>query len=326
MLFLGNGRGGAAFGLKGPAAALFALFLAGCAGTPVTDSLTGAAGTAPDDLPPKAELSEAPFFPQTAFHCGPAAMAAALNDTGLDTTPDGLAEALFTPGRQGTFKSDVIASARRNGRLALPVLGMTGGLRRVADGRPVLILQNLGLEMAPKWHYALLIGYDLEAGEAILRSGTTRRQTMALGTLEHTWRRGGFWGVTVVPPEGPVPTATPSGAWMAEATGIERAGLTQAARTAYRTAAETWPDAAEPALALGNLAYGSGDLAAAERAFEEAAARDPTNDAALNNLAYTRLKRGDLAGAESAVERAIALDGPNRSEAEATRAEIEAAR
>lgn len=313
--------GGKAVALRAAAFLLACLALSACAGTPVSDSLVASnAG----GLPREAELSETPFFAQTEFYCGPASLAAALNATGMSTTPDEVAGQVFTPGREGTLQADVITATRRHGRLAVPVGGMADAFAEVAAGHPVLLLQNLGLEMAPRWHYALLVGYDLDAEEAILRSGTTRRLVMDIETLEHTWRRAEFWGLAVTPPEGPVPpTARPSD-WLAEAAGLERAGMTAAAKTAYLTATRAWPGRSAAWLALGNLRYGEGDLEGAEAALRQAVKADGEDAAALNNLAYVLMKRGALAEAEKTAERAVALGGPNKPAAEETLAEIRA--
>ena len=44
-------------------------------------------------------------------------------------------------------------------------------LQEVAAGHPVIVLQNLGLEWIPVWHYSVVIGYDLSRGQLVLRSG-----------------------------------------------------------------------------------------------------------------------------------------------------------
>lgn len=313
--------------LGGKTAARAAVFLlacfalSACAGTPVSDSLVSSAG---GGLPRQAELSETPFFPQTAYHCGPAALAGALNATGMQTSPDKVAGQVFTPGRKGTLQADVIAATRRQGRLAVPIAGMADAFAEVAAGHPVLLLQNLGLEMAPQWHYALLIGYDLEAKQAILRSGTTRRLVMDIETLEHTWRRAGFWGLAVTPPEGPVPVTVSPSAWLAEAAGLERAGKTDAAMTAYLTATRAWPESSISWLALANLRYGEGDLESAEAALRRAVAADSGDAAALNNLAHVLMERGKLEEAEETAERAVALGGPTKDAAAETLVEIRA--
>ena len=70
----------------------------------------------------------------------------------------------------------------------------------VVAGEPVLVLQNLGLSWAPSWHYAVAVGYDLDAGTMLLRSGPMQRQELALRTFEHTWKRGGHWAFVTLPP------------------------------------------------------------------------------------------------------------------------------
>lgn len=302
---------------------LSALLLAGCAGTPVTDALVR---TPPADLPAAVELADTPFFPQTEYHCGPAALAAGLGATGVAVTPDEVARKVFTPGRQGSLQADMVTAARRHGRLPVPVDGMADALREVAAGRPVLILQNLSLEMAPQWHYALLVGYDLAAGDAILRSGTERRFVTSLATLEHTWRRGEFWGFVLAPPEGPIPdTATPA-EWLAQAAGLERAERRPDAKRAYGTAVARWPGEAAPRIALANARYADGELAGAEDALRGAVEAAPDNPVALNNLAHVLLERGRLDEAEGFAERAVAQGGAHGEAAARTLAEIRARR
>lgn len=298
---------------------LSGLALAGLTGAPVTaPPLRGPAG----DLPAAVELADTPFFPQTGFHCGPAALAAGLGSSGVATTPEALAPQVFTPGRQGSLQADMVTAARRHGRLPIPIDGMTGALREVAAGRPVLILQNLSLEIAPQWHYALLVGYDLTAGDAVLRSGTEPRFVTPLTTLEQTWRRAGFWGFVLARPEGPVPATASPADWLAQAAGLERAGRRPEAAGAYRTAIARWPDRPEPRIGLANALYADGDMAGAEAALRTAVAAAPDDAAALNNLAHVLLEQGRLDEAERLAERAVARGGPHSDAALRTVAAI----
>jgi len=38
-------------------------------------------------------------------------------------------------------------------------------LREVAAGTPVIVLENYGFRIWPVWHYSVVVGYDLDAGE-----------------------------------------------------------------------------------------------------------------------------------------------------------------
>ncbi|MGJ3259574.1 MAG: PA2778 family cysteine peptidase [Rhodospirillales bacterium] len=297
------------------------LLLAGCAGTPETARLTQ---SPPPGVPQRAELEAVPFFAQEAYHCGPAALAAALNFSGLSVTPDGIADQVYTPGRTGTLQMEILTGSRRNGRIAVEVRTMRDGFREVAAGHPVLILQNLGLEMAPQWHYALLVGFDLEAETAILRSGTTRRLEMPLQTLEHTWRRGDFWGVVVAAPEGPVPATASFADWLDGAVGLERAGDAAQAATAYATAAARWPGHAEPYIAIAGLYAAEGQLLDAAASLRKALDRADaeTEPVVLNNLAYVLMQQEQWDEAEALAERAVAAGGAFRDSARETLIEI----
>ncbi|HJW10181.1 MAG TPA: PA2778 family cysteine peptidase, partial [Albitalea sp.] len=142
----------------------------------------------PADLPHSAELEATPFFAQTEYQCGPAALATVLAAAGLNADPAELGQQVFLPARTGTLQIEMMAGARRQGAVAtrLPAT-LEALLREVHAGHPVVVLQNLGLSWYRVWHYAVLIGYDIDNGDVILRSGTTRREVMAMRTFEHTW-------------------------------------------------------------------------------------------------------------------------------------------
>ncbi len=280
--------------------------LSACAGTPVTDRLMA---TPPAGLPSFVELSETPFFPQTAYYCGPAALATVLSASGQDLAPDEIAKQVYTPGRNGTLQTEIKTGSRRNARLALPVGSIPDALHHVANGRPVLILQNLALEIMPQWHYAVLVGYDLKKKRVVLRSGTTKRRVISLETLEHTWGRGDFWGVVVVAPEGPVPAGTGLSDWLQESLGLERAGNTSSAKMAYKTASVHWRNEPTPLISLSNIYYANGNLSAAASQLTLALTRAPDHPIALNNLAHILMKQGDLVRAEVLARRAQEVGG-----------------
>ena len=64
-------------------------------------------------------------------------------------------------------------------------------LRAVAGGLPVVVFQNLGLSAAPVWHYAVLIGYDLDSEKVVLHTGVDEASEQSIHPFERTWVRGG---------------------------------------------------------------------------------------------------------------------------------------
>lgn len=269
----------------------------------------------PDDLPPSARVDSVPFFPQARYYCGPAAIAMALAWSGLPVTSEQMAPEVYTPGRDGTLAADIVSAARRHGRLAVPVGRLADLLAEITAGHPVIVFQNLGLEVFPKWHFALAVGYDLAAGTITLHSGREAGRVIGLATFERTWTRAGSWALVVLPP-GELP-ATGSAVTVARAAiGLERAGQPGAARDAYRAMQSRWPDDLGSWIGLGNTSYALGDLAAAEAAFRLASALHPANPAAWNNLGHVLGRRGRTAEAIAAARRAVGLaagdDAPYR--------------
>lgn len=300
---------------QAPALVLF-LALAGCA-TPEVAGLRTDAG----DLPMRAEVAGVPFHPQEEDYCGPAALATALGWSGLPTRQEALAAAVYTPGREGTLSHDLIGAAQRHGRLAVPVTGLPALLHEVAAGHPVVVLQNLGLDWYPQWHYAVVVGYDLEAGALTLRSGGERTRRVALDTFARTWARADRWAIVVLPPA-TLSASAGEASMVLAAAGLERAGRATEAALAYDAIVDRWPDSAAALIGRGNARYVAGDLQGAAQAYREALVRHPTSAAAWNNLADVLAKQGERAEAVIAARRAVALGGVHADIYRRTLAEI----
>jgi tetratricopeptide (TPR) repeat protein len=287
-------------------ALLIALLLTGCATPPQTAAL---AAHAPAGLPRHALLASVPFFPQQQFQCGPAALAMTLNAAGLATTPEALQPQVYLPAREGSLQPEMLATARRHGRLAVVLPPrLDAVLGEIADGRPVIVLQNLSLPIAPMWHYAVAIGYDLDRGEIELHSGVTERQRLPFDVFERTWARGGYWAMVADAPANLPRTPAPD-ALLAAAIALERVDAT-AARAAYLGLTARTPRLPLAWIGLGNAAFAAGDHEQAVAAFERATALDPKSADAWNNLANALAALGRRNAALTAAQRAVALGGP----------------
>ncbi len=280
---------------------MLSLLLIGCA-MPQTASLV----ESPGDLPARAEVASVPFFPQERYYCGPAALAMALAWSGLTVTQDDLVSQVYTPGKEGSLQADILAAARRNGRLAIQVGDLSDVLAEIAAGHPVLVFQNLALEWYPQWHFAVAIGYDLDTREIVLHSGRDARRRTSLSTFEATWERGGFWAVVVLPPER-LPARGTERAVVRAAAGLERAARYKEAAVAYETILQRWPDSYVALMGLGNAHYATGNYREAEAAFRGAIARHPERPDPWNNLAHALVMQGLLAKAETAAHNAVRL-------------------
>jgi tetratricopeptide (TPR) repeat protein len=298
-----------------------ALLLAGCAATRGTALPAGAAA----GLPAAAEIAAAPFFPQEDYQCGPAALAAALTHAGRESTPEALVPQVYLPVRKGSLQAEMLATARRHGQVAYPLAPQVENLlREIAAGNPAVVLQNLALDWAPQWHYALAIGYDLDGRNIVLRSGTTRRLETALDTFDRTWARSGRWAMLVLPPER-LPATADQSTYLAAVAALERVAPA-AARRAYETALARWPDSVAARIGQGNASYALRDLGAAKEAFRLATIDHPDSADAWNNYAQTLHELGDRQEALAAARRAVALGGPRAPSYRETLGEIERSR
>jgi tetratricopeptide (TPR) repeat protein len=288
--------------LVGAAAVALAIAASGCAST--TPRLTEIVS---DRAPAKVELTEVPFFPQREYQCGPAALATVLSAAGSATTPDELVPEVYVPERQGSFAVELIAATRSRELLPYEIApALDDALVQLAAGRPVLILQNVGLRKWPLWHFAVLVGYDADTNKVVLRSATTEREVIGARRFDRFWKRANRWGMVVLEP-GDLPAAPDPTRYMHGAAGLEAVGHRDAARASYESARDEWPDSAWPWVGLANLSYGEGVLERAQSEYEEALKRDPANVAARNNLAETLEARGCTERARVEIERAREL-------------------
>lgn len=308
-----------ATGWRGRLAVWAALLLCACSSIPVADY--GAAASAA--RPARTELGDVPFYPQEQYQCGPAALATALGSAGAPRTPQELQPEVYLPQRQGSLQPEMLAASRRAGVLPYVLEPSPETLlQEVAAGHPVVVLQNLGLAVLPQWHYAVVVGYDLPAGQIMLRSGRERRLVMRSADFDRSWARAGRWAFVALPPER-LPASARSEDFVTAAAALERVSPDAAGR-AYRTALAAWPGNMIAQIGLGNVAYRRHDLEAAESAYRGALADHPDAADAWNNLAQVLHELGRRPEAQAAARQAVAIGGPRLKTYEATLAAITA--
>ncbi len=283
--------------------------LGGCA-TPQTQALLNShAG----NLPQHIELITVPFYQQESHQCGPASLAMVMNANGVEVTPQQLQAQLYLPGLKGSLQVEMLAATRRNGLLAYELAPqLEDMLAEVANGHPVIVLQNLALSWYPMWHYAVVVGYDIERKEIILRSGLEQRQVLPLTTFEHTWARSEHWAMLALPP-GQMPRTATETAYVAAAVEFENGAPPRDAAVAYDAALKRWPHNLAARIGEGNSAYALGDTPRAENAFRQATLDHPDSAIAFNNLAQTLLDQKRYAEALDSANRAVSLGGPEQA-------------
>ncbi|MDQ1362294.1 MAG: hypothetical protein QG652_154 [Pseudomonadota bacterium] len=277
------------------------VLLAGCA-TLQTQTLLQSESI----FPRQAELADVPFFPQEQYQCGPAALATMLQSANKNVTPEELVAQVYLPNREGSLQIEMLAAARRQDVVPY-VLNkkLEDVIAEINAGNPVLILQNLGLSWLPKWHYAVVAGFDFENAEMILRSGVEQRHVVPMKVFERTWARADYWAVVMVS-AGKLPATADEQRYVETVAVLERTKKHEISKIAYKTALIRWPDNLAAMMGLGNSYYALNEFAHAAATFRYATIAYPDAADAFNNLAdaLSQLQRFDeaLVAAKRAVE------------------------
>ena len=257
------------------------------------------------------ELIETPFYPQVTDQCGPSALAAILNSSGVAVTPEALKSRIYIPGREGSLQIELLAASRGYGRMPYLIdTNVSALLSEVRAGRPVLVLQNLGSKRRPVWHYAVVVGYLAGEKRFILRSGDQKRHVTDVSRFARTWQRAGYWGVLVLEP-GDLPALPNADKYVRSVAALEAIGDIDNAVAGYDAATERWPLHSMAWLGLGNTSYSQGKLELAEDAYDKLLALESDNLIGLNNLSQVQMEQGRLKKAVATLDIAFSLAEPD---------------
>ena len=273
------------------------------------------------------ELADVPFFPQEDHQCGPAALATVLGASHVDVTPEELTARVYLPGRKGSLQVEMQAAPRGYGRLGYRTAPELADITaQIDEGRPVLVLHNYGLPFWPRWHYAVVVGYDAPRQQLLLRSGKVQRQVLSAANFMRAWDNADRWAMVVLRP-GEVPATADKERYLEAAAGFETSAKPQDAWTAFDAAVRQWPDDAVARVGRGTASYRAHEFQAAAADYRAAVQLDGKQAGARNNLAMTLLELGCVAEARRQIDAidTASLDARLREEVLDSRRQIEAA-
>lgn len=233
-----------------------------------------------------------------------------LGASDIDVVPDDLVPLVYVPEREGSFQVELVAAARSYSRLAYEIPANLQALfAEVAAGHPVLVMQNLGLSWYPKWHYAVVKGFDIGKRRIILNSGLIEDYAMPLATFERTWARSEHWAIVVLEP-GTMPVSAEVLEYFNAVVALEAASEPGVVANAYTSGLQSWPGDRNLLMGYGNLLYGMGDRGRdAAETFRKVTGYHPDYAPAYNNLAQVLFELGDKEEALVNANKAVALGG-----------------
>lgn len=236
---------------------------------------------------PLAELDQVAFFPDDTSLCGPSSLAALLLHAGVSVPIAQLTADVYVPGRAGALQLEMRTAAARHGTVPFRGPSDIAGLRTaLQQGFPVLVLMNLGLDFAPSWHYAVVVGLSVKGTEVdvVLRSGMQRRQVLSLELFERLWARSRQWSLVLGDAARMPPAVTADEALHAI---LLYDRMAQAAQTlaVLQLARQRFPGDSLIAFAWASELQKAGRLGEAEQAWATLAESE-RNPSAAANLAY----------------------------------------
>lgn len=260
----------------------------------------------PHGLPVSQEIESVPFINQEAGHCGPATLTMAMNWAGRPISVNEIAPQVYTPGMKGSFQTDMISAARRQGFMAVRIEGVNALMSEVAAGHPVIVFENLALSWAPTWHYALVFGYDLRDQTVLMHSGPEASKRWDMAKFERSWMLGDYWGLVVLPP-GRLAAAADEIAHVTAAAGLEQAQKNPEAQVSYEAILARWPQSLGAKIGLANLAYKEKRFSQSVEWLTKATQEHPESAAAWHNRAFAEGAAQRLQEANRSARRALAL-------------------
>lgn len=283
------------------------LLLTGCQTPPQTKLLLAE----PPAIARQHLIPLVPFYPQQEYFCGPTTLAEVAGFYGLEKDPAIIAPTTFISGLQGTLQIEMSAATRQLGLVAYAQRGtMQQLLSLVAENIPIIVLQNNSLAWLPQWHYAVVIGYDLQSKEVILHTGVTEAHRLNFSTFERTWARGNYWLLAMLPAD---KSSAQFDAFIYTKASQDLLSTQQldSGITALNTATKQWPDYWLPYFLLGNYYFSSQPLVAAQW-FEKGLPFAQQEISYLNNYAVLLSEQGYQAKATTLIEAALKI-APNDS-------------
>jgi tetratricopeptide (TPR) repeat protein len=246
----------------------------------------------------------------------------ALAWSGVDTSPQELVQEVYTPQKKGSLQPDLKAATRRHGRLAYEIFGLQELLSELSAGHPVIVLQNLGLSWLPRWHYAVVVGFDRSSQELLLHSGRAKGMRTGLRVFHRTWRRSDCWGLLVLEP-GDLPATAKRTRYLEAVLGLEEAEKWRAAAKGYEAGLSRWPESITAVVGRASCLYRMGSLEAAEKMLKRGIERHPSKPELYNNLAHILMQLGKRREALQAARSAVDIGGSNKKVFEETLQEVQ---
>jgi ABC-type bacteriocin/lantibiotic exporter with double-glycine peptidase domain len=145
-------------------------------------------------------VEDVPFYRQTSYACGPAALASVFAYWKHPVDLDQLTRSIVLVDLQGTLPMDMERAAKDAGLRTTTAHGDRALLlASIKRNVPVICLLDLGFGPLQQPHYVTIVGYDDGNLLFIMHDGSEPNRTISYDRFETVWGRAGKWMLLVEP-------------------------------------------------------------------------------------------------------------------------------
>lgn len=139
---------------------------------------------------PSCVIHDVPFVMQDSQYCGPASLSSVLSYYGDCLDQKTIGKAVYSPKLQGALITDLEDYGRKRGFETKIGRGRVADLKEfLAEGKPVIVLVDLGFWVVSKSHYLVVYGYN-EQG-FLAHNGFKASQLYLYKEFEKIWGKAG---------------------------------------------------------------------------------------------------------------------------------------
>ena len=295
-------------GLLLTSACVSLIFMSGCTAILVANEVV----PKKPEIEPSDIVIDVPFIAQNKFYCGPASLVMVSDYYGVKTTTSQIEQRMLLPVREGTLQVELQATARSLNLASFPMqMDRKSLITAIDQEQPVIVLQNLSLDVYPRWHYAVVVGRSLNTDYILLHSGQHEYYRVRWQTFKNTWQRSGYWALMALPP-GELPGNVSEQQALQAALDLEKTGNVRAAQLTYDAISHRWPKSFSAHVGLANTYMKLKEPLAASKAYQQALKLNKFSTSALNNFAYSAYDLGCEITAIHAADCAFRMSGSDK--------------
>jgi tetratricopeptide (TPR) repeat protein len=149
-----------------------------------------------DEMKSPTIISDVPFFKQSKYNCGPAALASVYNFLGVPQAVEEISKRIYSREQKGSLNLQLLIDAREQGLTATMYSGSFQRIKEAVNEKiPLILMISAG---GDSLHYVVVVGYEGYDPETILvHDGYEPHKKYEREMLDKKWRATGYCTIEI---------------------------------------------------------------------------------------------------------------------------------